>query len=833
MSPRLGRLLMALAVASAGCAFFATRVFVGFEPLRVKALQQPKSSANDRVEVVVTDDKLVTLRTPFALIARIRSDATETQEFVVGVDGSNVCTAAARGRTAHRVDCAVVQGWSARADHVVSISGRAPWTLEYLELATHHGNSTGLLTAFVLPGGSRQFERPRAVHLVLAWLAMIVLLALRPRAFVSRLARAVSATAVGLALLLFALLLLVPWFLPYFVVISPATFATLVLIATCSRTWPLIVRASPYLAAATQKAYARTTAAAVNASAAFTTVVHRVWVWAAAHPAWLACALALIVSAAAVARAGRAIGGADEYGYVSQAELWLHGELRIEQPFVRQVPWRFAGWTFAPLGYRPHPSDASVIVPVYSPGLPMLLAVAKLVGGQEAMFWVVPLSAGLLVLATFGIGRRLGDDVLGLIGAWLVATSPVVLFMAVATMTDVPVAAVWASAIYCLLGSTLRSAIAAGLLSGLAILIRPNLAPLAGVLALHFLLAMRHPSTRRTAIGGLLAFSAALAPGVLAVAAINAHLYGSPFTSGYGKLSELFAWSRVGTNLKLYLLWFAQAHTPIALCGFVALLVPLRRLWPTVRDRSLFIVIAAFVVAVWGIYCAWLVFDAWWFARFLLSSWPFIMLGVGAVALAAYRAGDRYVRALVIAAVVALGMFQFDFALKQGTFEARDGRRRFVAASRLVARVTPENSAIISLDYSGSIRYYGGRMTMNYAWIQRSSLDAIVDWLEARGVRTYIAAEGDEIDEIRRRFAGNKRLEAIDRPPLAIYEHPGRMMLFDLTYPGSSGQETIIERDVRVDETARPVAPPRLVLKDERDREGGSHVPDALSRNFR
>src|SRR5262249_33750080 len=97
-------------------------------------------------------------------------------------------------------------------------------------------------------------------------------------------------------------------------------------------------------------------------------------------------------------------------------------------------------------------------------------------------------SFGLLVLATFGIGRRLGDDLIGLIGAWLVATSPVVLFMSVAPMTDVPVAAVWAAAFYWLLGTTATTATAAGFLSALAVLVRPNLAPLAGILALRFVL---------------------------------------------------------------------------------------------------------------------------------------------------------------------------------------------------------------------------------------------------------------------------------------------------------------------------------------------------------
>ena len=89
------------------------------------------------------------------------------------------------------------------------------------------------------------------------------------------------------------------------------------------------------------------------------------------------------------------------------------------------------------------------------------------------------------------------------------------------------------------------------------------------------------------------------------------------------------------------------------------------------------IVIATFVVGVWLIYCAWLVFDAWWFARFLLSSWPFIMLGVGSVAAAAYRSSARYLRPVVVAAVIALAIFQLDKAITRDTFDTRDNRRRF------------------------------------------------------------------------------------------------------------------------------------------------------------
>ena len=131
------------------------------------------------------------------------------------------------------------------------------------------------------------------------------------------------------------------------------------------------------------------------------------------------------------------------------------------------------------------------------------------------MFFVVPLSAGLLVLGTYSIGRRLGAGTAGLVGALLVATSPVVLYMTTATMTDVPVAAASAWAFSLLLGRTVGTAAGAGLLSALAVLIRSNLTPLAGVLALHYIFTMRHAKVRGVNGSELLAFGGASSPASL------------------------------------------------------------------------------------------------------------------------------------------------------------------------------------------------------------------------------------------------------------------------------------------------------------------------------
>lgn len=153
-------------------------------------------------------------------------------------------------------------------------------------------------------------------------------------------------------------------------------------------------------------------------------------------------------------------------------------------PWVAQAPWPQKEWTFSPLGYRPvERSGEWASVPIYSPGLPLLMAAAKLVGGQCAQFALVPLFGGVAVLATYGLGRRLGSSLAGLIAAWFVATSPVVLGMVMEPLTDVPVMAMWALAFYFLFGDGVLSAFAAGPLAALAILIRPNLFALAGIMA--------------------------------------------------------------------------------------------------------------------------------------------------------------------------------------------------------------------------------------------------------------------------------------------------------------------------------------------------------------
>jgi hypothetical protein len=69
--------------------------------------------------------------------------------------------------------------------------------------------------------------------------------------------------------------------------------------------------------------------------------------------AGLAVVVALAVGALGIWKGSFVAGDGDAFGYVSEANLIAHGTLRIEQQFVRTLPWPFADWSFAPAGYRP------------------------------------------------------------------------------------------------------------------------------------------------------------------------------------------------------------------------------------------------------------------------------------------------------------------------------------------------------------------------------------------------------------------------------------------------------------------------------------------------
>jgi hypothetical protein len=125
-------------------------------------------------------------------------------------------------------------------------------------------------------------------------------------------------------------------------------------------------------------------------------------------------------------------------------------------------------------------------------------------------------------------------------------------------------------------------------------------------------------------------------------------------------------------------------------------------------------------------------------------------------------------------------------AARAGTFEAWRDDRRFVAAARLVRDLTPPNSAVLAMIHSGSLRYYGGRLTIRYDVLDHDWLDQGVAWLNARGVRVYALLEEWEMAPFAARFAGERLARRLDETPLAVAAD-GAFRLYDLSESPAHG----------------------------------------------
>lgn len=524
----------------------------------------------------------------------------------------------------------------------------------------------------------------------------------------------------------------------------------------------------------------------------------------------LAALLALCPAVVGLAMNSWTAAGADSYAYVSQADLWLQGSLTIPVPIADAVPWPDPVWSLAPHGFRPAEA-ASALVPVTAPGLPLMMAAAKAVAGHCAMFWVVPITGAVLVWMTFVLGRRLGSATLGLGAAWLVATSPAFLAMLTSPMSDVPAAAFWAVATYYALGSSNRDAIASGLAASAAILIRPNLAPLAAVVVAWKLLEAGRQANRQAIL-----LLPGILPGCLLVAWLNDRLYGSPLASGYGTLANLFSLANVATNLRQYGGWLIESQTPLALAGIGALMFPMRIFWLNPEAQRRARLLGAMTVTVWALYLVYTPFDAWSYLRFLLPSWPAICLGMAAVCLGLTERTPGLPRAIATGLLIAVGLHGAWFASRRGAFPSGEGDHRYVSIAALVEQSTEPASVIFTGQHTGPTRYYAGRITVRFDLLDEAWLDRAVQWLAEHGRRPYFLLEEWEIPRFQKRYAEKNALGALALAPVLAYRAPGvpgNVYLFDPARPDGPTLRAAPPDRVRR-KCVEPAAPVMLSLKE-------------------
>ena len=512
-----------------------------------------------------------------------------------------------------------------------------------------------------------------------------------------------------------------------------------------------------------------------------------VWWWKVLDrgAAPMAGAVAIAAVAAGWAWGTHVAGGSDSYCYLNEAELLASGRARQLQPDAANIPWPDSRWAFVPAGHAPAPGPDGAVVPICPSGYPLLMAAARAFAGRAGMFWIVPLMGGLAVWLAFVLGRRIGDARGGLMAAVLLAASPVFLYQIVQPMNDVPAVALWLLALVLAWRAAARpeglAPMWSGAAAGAALVVRPNLLPLAVVTALWIASAR---VAWRDRVLSLIWFGIGALPFVLLVMAIQNAMYGGPLKSGYGDLDALFSMDHVWPNLRRYPVWLLQTHTPIVLLALAAPWVvrapqgtaaAAGRAAPPGAGRARWWLLA-FAAATLACYLPYVVFDAWWYLRFVLPAVAVILIltAVAAAALAARLRPAWRAPALALGCGL-VAILYIEIAARRQVFELQALESRYRIAGEYVAARLPPDAAVVTVHQSGSVRFYSGRQTLVWSEVDPASFDRALEYLRSRGYRPYLLFERWEEPAFRKRLEGKSAIAALDWPPIAEIDREVRV----------------------------------------------------------
>ena len=486
--------------------------------------------------------------------------------------------------------------------------------------------------------------------------------------------------------------------------------------------------------------------------------------------AWLLAGVTLLIAYALVLfhHTSRAVGGSDSSGYLNAARLFAvgHATEPIRGLERLQMPDEFAP-VFIPLGYTTA-REPRRMAGSYPPGMPLHLALAgKLGGWSTAPFLVSPIAGLACLVLIYLLGRELRlTPPFAFAASLLLAFFPTFVFIVFQPMSDV-LATAWAlTAIH----SGYRSrrardgriwAALAGLAFGIGVLVRPTNAILLAPLVLALPLRPR----------SWLSFLAGGAPAAIVLLGYNRAVFGSPFSTGYQTLlAEAMAWSNFPDRARHYGYWIGRLLTPIVPIGWLAVAADRRA---PLRDRA---VLLSWFAAFFLFYCFYVVYEAWWYTRFLLPAVPALILGSLLVAqdLVVGDGGARRVQwkgAIAIALVIAVLGVEMNFDEKNRVHRFYKGERIYPHACEMARRRVPQNGIVLSMQMSGALHYYTPLTYAMWNWLLPERFAVLRASTESRGHRWYALLAPFETVEVRKNFPGDWR--EIDRVgDVALWELP-------------------------------------------------------------
>jgi hypothetical protein len=485
--------------------------------------------------------------------------------------------------------------------------------------------------------------------------------------------------------------------------------------------------------------------------------------WLDRHASGMVLVIAGLAAAVAVRFSTFSASGSDPSGYLSQAAMLTTGALSHIEPLAAIAEWPDALSTLAPLGWRA--TGDAMQVPTYAVGLPLLMAIPHAFGGPLAASLVVSGSAFAMVWFGARIATTMAGGAAGFIAAAWIATMPIAIYESIQPMSDVPVTAAWLACWYWIAVSAEKAtvpisaevatlavettsvskaaALLAGIAAAVAVLIRPNLAPLVVIPWLYLAVARRGVPVH-VRVKDALMFAVPVAMAGIAVAYLQWRWFGSPLRSGYGSASEIYALSNLAPNLVLYLGWLLETHGPWLLVGPLALFVTGAPLLRWMLLFGLLVCLAYFLYAQ---------FEAWPYLRFLLPSMTIAAIAASTLLHTAIRKGPPACAfAAIVAVVLLVAGPQVASARELSVFRLAARQARALLAGHYLAAALPPNAVLVAGEQSGAMRYYTGRSIVRWDFIAPETLPNVAQRLGANGKDVWFILDDWEVGKFREKF---------------------------------------------------------------------------------
>jgi hypothetical protein len=111
-------------------------------------------------------------------------------------------------------------------------------------------------------------------------------------------------------------------------------------------------------------------------------------------------------------------------------------------------------------------------------------------------------------------------------------------------------------------------------------------------------------------------------------------------------------------------------------------------------------------------------------------------------------------------------------------FAIQQAEHRYITVGDYIGRTLPANAVVLSMIQSGSVRIYGGRLTLRWDMLDPKRLDPAVETLRANGYDPYLLLENWELPMFRDQFGTASEYGGVDWPPAYVFR-PQLVRLYD------------------------------------------------------